>query len=88
MIKATKEELKLINERYNDVKEDVSIGTDYYGEGAEIINFEIDDNGRITMEVEVTHLNSQYGLRSRYHTRHPKFTSEEIYYLFGKLNTI
>ena len=84
MIKANKEELKFINKRYNDVKEDINIGTDYVGEGTEIVEFEVDDNGRTTMIVEETWLNRQYAMRNRYHTRHPRLKQNEINYLLGR----
>ena len=84
MIKANKEELKILNERYNDVKEDIYIGIDYVNEGLEIVGFEVDDNGRTTMEVEENYLNSQYALRTRYHTRHPRLKPNEIDYLLGR----
>lgn len=88
MIKANKEELKFINKRYNKVKDDITIGTNYCCEGAEIIEFEVDDNGRVTMEVEINYLNSQWALRSRYQTRHPRLKPDQINYLLGRSNTI
>ena len=84
MIKANREELKIINDRYNDVKEDIGIGIDYVGEGAEIIDFEVDDNGRVTMEVAIDYLNSQYAMRTKYQTRHPRLKKDEIDYLLGR----
>ena len=88
MLKANKEQLKTINKRYGDVKEDIAIGIDYVHEGAEIIDFEVDDNGRVTMEVEIWYLNSQWALRSRYQTRHPRLNQNEIDYLLGKINNL
>ena len=88
MIKANEKELEIINERYNEVKDDVAIGIDYAGEGAEIIDFEVDDNGRTTMEVKEWYLNSQYALRGRYHTRHPRLKPAEIDYLLGRTEDI
>lgn len=88
MTKANKEELEFINKRYNDVKEDIYIGIDYVNEGLEITSFEVDDNGRTTMEVEENYLNSQFALRTRYHTRHPRLKQNEINYLLGKVDTL
>lgn len=87
-MKASKEELKTINERYNDVKDDISIGTDYLGEGAEITDFEVNDKGRVTMEVTITYLNTQYALRDRYTTRHPRLKPNEIEYLLGRRESV
>lgn len=88
MIKANKEELEFVNKRYNDVKEDIYIGIDYVNEGLEITGFEVDDNGRTTMEVEENYLNSQFALRTRYHTRHPRLKKNEIEYLLGRKNDL
>lgn len=84
MLKANKAQLETINKRYNKVKEDITIGTNYCCEGAEITEFEIDDNGRVTMEVEINYLNSQWALRTRYQTRHPRLKPLEVEYLLGK----
>lgn len=86
MIKATDKQLEKLNERYNDVKEDISLGIDYMGEGAEATSFEVDDNGRTTMVVEVSYLNNQFAIRSRQHVRHPRLTADEINYLLGVTN--
>lgn len=83
MIKATKEQLEKLNERYNDVKDDISLGIDYMGEGAEVTDFQVDDNGRTTMVVEVSYLNNQFAIRSRQHVRHPRLKPAEINYLLG-----
>ena len=88
MIKANNKQLETINKRYNKVKEDIVIGTNYCCEGAEIIDFEVDDNGRVTMEVEINRLNSQWALRTRYQTRHPRLKPAEIDYLLGKTNDL
>jgi len=87
MIKANKEELKVVNDRYNDVKDDIYIGLDYVNEGLEIVSFEVDEKGRTTMEVEENYLNSQFALRTRYYTRHPRLNASEICYLLGKTNS-
>ena len=88
MIKANTKELEFINKRYGDVKEDIAIGTDYVGEGTEIVEFEVDDNGRTTMLVTEYYLNSQFAMRERYHERHPRLKPAEINYLLGKVDTL
>ena len=88
MIKANTKELEFINKRYGDVKEDIAIGTDYVGEGAEITDFEVDDNGRVTMEIEIWYLNSQWAMRCRHQIRHPRLKPAEIDYLLGKTDDL
>lgn len=78
----------MLNKRYNDVKEDINIGIDYVNEGLEITSFEVDDKGRTTMEVEENYLNSQFAMRTRYHTRHPRLKANEINYLLGKVDKL
>ena len=86
MIKATDKQLEKLNERYNDVKDDISLGIDYCGEGAEATSFEVDDNGRTTMVIFEWYLNNQYALRKREHVRHPRLKPAEINYLLGVTN--
>ena len=88
MIKANTKELEFINKRYNDVKDDINIGIDYCCEGTEITDFEVDDNGRVTMEVEINYLNSQWALRTRHQIRHPRLKPAEIDYLLGKTDDL
>ena len=88
MFTANEKQLEFINKRYNDIKDDIYIGVDYVNEGLEIINFEVDDNGRTTMEVEENYLNNQYALRAHYYTRHPRFKPAELDYLLGKVDTL
>jgi len=83
MIKATDKQLEKLNERYNEVKDDISLGIDYMGEGAEATSFEVDDNGRTTMVVNVSYLNNQFAIRSRQYVRHPRLKPAEINYLLG-----
>ena len=86
MIKATDKQLEKVNERYNDIKDDIYLGIDYCGEGAEARSFEVDDNGRTTMVIFEWYLNSQYALRKREHVRHPRLKPDEINYLLGVTN--
>lgn len=88
MFEANTKQLELINKRYNDIKEDIIIGTDYAGEGNEVVDFSIDNNGRVTMNVTEYYLNNQYALRTRWHERHPRFKPAELDYLLGKADTI
>lgn len=88
MLKANNEQLEIINKRYNDVQDDINVGIDYCGEGIEITEFEVDDNGRVSMEVEIWHLNNQWAMRCRHQTRHPRLTKNEIDYLLGQTNEL
>lgn len=88
MLKANKEQLKTINERWNHLEKSYSIGVHYTGEGSEVTDFEVDDNGRTTMEISIDYLNSQYALRTRYQTRHPRLNQNEIDYLLGNVNKL
>ena len=88
MFEANTEQLEFINKRYNDIKEDIYIGTDFIGEGTEIVDFSIDDNGRVTMSVTEYYLNNQYAMRERYHERHPRFKKAELDYLLGKTEVL
>ena len=88
MFEANTKELEFINKRYNDIKEDIIIGTDYVGEGNEVVDFSIDDNGRITMNVTEWYLNNQYAMRCRHLERHPRLTQNEIDYLLGRANDL
>ncbi len=88
MFKANNKELEFINKRYGDVKEDLILGIDYCGEGLEVIDFEVDDNGRTTMLVEECYLNNQYALRYRHYERHPRLKQNEIDYLLGRTNNL
>ena len=88
MFTANNKELRFINERYNDIKEDIYIGTDYVGEGTEVVDFSIDDNGRVTMNVTEFYLNSQYAMRTCWHERHPRFKPAELDYLLGRTNEL
>lgn len=88
MFEANEKQLQFINKRYNDVKEDIYIGTDYVGEGTEIVDFSIDDSGRTTMLVTEYYLNNQYALRTRHHERHPRLNKNQIDYLLGKVDTL
>lgn len=88
MFEANQKELEFINKRYNDIKDDIYIGTDYVGEGLEVVDFSIDDNGRTTMNVTEYYLNSQYAMRTRWHERHPRFKKAELDYLLGKVDTL
>ena len=84
MIKANKTELESINNRYNDVQDDLNVGIDYCGEGLEITDFEVDDKGRTTITFEENYLNSQYAIRTREFVRHPRLHQDEINYLLGR----
>jgi hypothetical protein len=84
MIKANKTELESINNRYNDVQDDLNVGIDYCGEGLEITEFEVDDKGRTTVNFTEWYLNRQYALRTREFVRHPRLKKEYINYLLGR----
>ena len=84
MFEANTKELKFINDRWNKLEKSYSIGTDYAGEGTEVVDFEIDDNGRITMNITEYYFNNQFALRMHWHERHPRLTQNEIDYLLGK----
>ena len=88
MLKATEKQLETINKRYNDVQDDLNVGIDYCCEGLEITSFEVDDKGRTTVEFEESYLNSQWALRTRYFTRHPRLKPVEIDYLLGKTDEL
>ena len=88
MFKATDKQIETINDRWNDLEKSYSIGTDYAGEGTEVVDFTVDDNGRVTMDVIEWHLTSQYALRARHGERHPKLTKVELDYLLGNTNTL
>ena len=89
MLKANEKELEFVNERWNDLEKSYSIGTDYVGEGTEVVDFTIDDNGRITMDITEYYLTSiHYAMRYRYHERHPRLKPNEIDYLLGKTNVL
>lgn len=85
---ANEKQLKTINERYNDVQDNLYIGIDYCCEGLEITNFEVDENGRVTVEFTEWYLNYQYALRSRRFERHPRLKPNEIAYLLGNVNRL
>lgn len=88
MIRANKEQLKTINERYNEIRDDISVGIDYLGEGCEIIDFIVDDNGRTTIAVCFQYLNRQYAIRFKHFERHPKLKMNEINYLLGEVEAV
>lgn len=88
MFEANTKQLEFINKRWNDLEKSYSIGTDYVGEGTEVVDFTIDDNGRITMDITEYYLNNQYAMRYRYHEKHPRLKPAEIDYLLGKVDTL
>ena len=88
MFNANTKELEFVNKRWNDLEKSYSIGTDYVGEGTEVVDFTIDDNGRITMDITEYYLNDQYALRMRYYERHPRLKPNEIDYLLGRTNVL
>ena len=88
MFEANAKQLQFINDRWNDLEKSYSIGTDYVGEGTEVVDFEIDDNGRVTMYITEYYLNNQYAMRTRWHERHPRLTQNEIDYLLGRANDL
>jgi hypothetical protein len=83
-MKATEKQLKSINNRYNDVQDNLNVGIDYCGEGLEITEFEVDDKGRTTVSFTEWYLNRQYALRSREFVRHPRLSKEDIKFLLGE----
>ena len=85
-MKATEKQLESINNRYNDVQDNLNVGIDYCGEGLEITDFEVDNKGRTTVNFTEWYLNSQYALRSKEFVRHPRLNKEEINYLLGRAN--
>lgn len=86
----TIEQAELFEKRFNEIRPDYSIQFGLWagGEGFEICEFDVDENGRVTMKINELYLNRQYALRYRYHTRHPKLTEREIEYLLGKVDTV
>ena len=85
-MKATNKELEIINKRYNDLFDDPCVGLDYVSEGVEIDDFEVDDNGRVTITFTRWYLNNQYALRSREYIRHPRIKKDDLDYLLGRTN--
>ena len=84
MIKANKQEIEMINQRYNHIRDDLNVGIDYMGEGAEITDFEVDDKGRTTIIGYYQYLNNQFALRTKHFERHPRLKKDEIDYVLGK----
>lgn len=82
----TTKKIENIEKRFNEIRPDYNIhfGLEIAGEGYELCDFNVDDKGRVTMEINELYLNNQYALRYRYHTRHPKLTAEEIKYLLSE----
>ena len=87
-MEANRKEIEFLNKRYNTLKEDIDIGTNYLGEGYEITEFKVDENGRTTMEITEWYMNNQYAMRTRHHIRHPRFNKNEINYLLGRKNSL